>query len=1215
MPGEQYSNASSGKEEDSDQDTFILVSSSDFDTPSSLESMSFGMSSAMATKLTDGSPEKAGPSHVAEVPGDGHNTAGEPQPLATGHQPGMAGGPSAGGGSGAGGGGNGGGNDPNQPPDQILEDDSHEPVPSGSSTSSASIQGLAPVDPALDINTADLWPNLSLSDRNGHSDESGLSHATTAIVSDGEGIEVGMSSSQVVNPLIGATSSSSSSTSGSKAQKATSVSLDSTTSTISSTVSSRSSLYDEKRLGDHSLSRMDASTVDLSGDQSVEGLLSSDGKLDEYFNTSSERFTNTPADDIIMDFNHSHEILETSDDNEMVIPSTQEEEVEKMSFVVPDAPLPSTSGALKRRADGTAEENVSASKVARPLLLKLQCVNTTKIEPVAKKKLSERAIAMDKFGQFIERGLKTSETDETVAVAAVELLHNDENLSNDNVQCKSDSTKELSSIAINRRLLFDSSQSSSSGGESSFRPVVAASAGNNINNPVMSTAVPETDGKWLVDMAPLEGVTKKSDIAEDEAKSEVKSSGNEVESQVVDSQSIIESSQPSTSKTLLNKPVEKDNFILRYSSSEDVNSQYFPFEKDDKLSGTDSEVEQNTSIKPKDSVSSCEVPARNVTLSVETVEKTLKPNKPEESDETKKLVPVSLDESVVPATDESQLAESADISNSVTDLPSSSTEENVESNVLSTSNEGKRRLGDSDCEDDVKGRHKRKKISTDESLSSRESAIIESSTNPSLSSSAEIIISHTSNNALSSKTAPKLTTRDQEVQTVENRDNTCRTPSDSKAVVRRTTVLIKRIVIEEFLRHGRVYKKTTEETNEDPVITEYYEGNENPETFVSPLPVERDNPLDSSSKLTETSISSAERSGTSSGWLADFSSSASKSSGTPARSKKSSKGVTPKLPVGGSDEATSSGSFLGMKTLRSDKSVPETADDVAFSTPKNTAESSFKRESKGHKSSESTPLSAEKGSEKKKKIKTKLKTVYSSSKRKRTSEEKLNSPKKSSISAEINKICPPREQLILKLNLKSSSSSIVSPKQDDSRILKPGARVMAKYRDGFYYPGRAVDQERHDRWKILYDDGDTRSIRVENILVVDLLPVGQSIYVLSHDGFYDSAIIIGYIEVSGDIQYAIEMDDGAKRQVKQNEVILTTDQAACMEKLPLGTMHGYTSICLDNIIEGKRRSRDLASESSSKSSRRERHLVIGSPSTYSANDESDHSSTHFRSSK
>ncbi|KAK6188227.1 hypothetical protein SNE40_004453 [Patella caerulea] len=145
--------------------------------------------------------------------------------------------------------------------------------------------------------------------------------------------------------------------------------------------------------------------------------------------------------------------------------------------------------------------------------------------------------------------------------------------------------------------------------------------------------------------------------------------------------------------------------------------------------------------------------------------------------------------------------------------------------------------------------------------------------------------------------------------------------------------------------------------------------------------------------------------------------------------------------------------------------------------------------------------------------------------------------------------------------------------------LEPGSVVMAKWKDGYFYPGKIVAIETK-RVRVAFDDGDLRYVKNPDILLVNQLPIGQSVMVLSNDGYFDTGMILDYVTVSNDVQYEVEKDNGQKQRYSHSQVILSEDQAACLmsdEEIrisphgPVGsTIYQVADVSLDNLMEGKR---------------------------------------------
>lgn len=126
-------------------------------------------------------------------------------------------------------------------------------------------------------------------------------------------------------------------------------------------------------------------------------------------------------------------------------------------------------------------------------------------------------------------------------------------------------------------------------------------------------------------------------------------------------------------------------------------------------------------------------------------------------------------------------------------------------------------------------------------------------------------------------------------------------------------------------------------------------------------------------------------------------------------------------------------------------------------------------------------------------------------------------------------------------NLKRTSSS------DSS--LTPGTRVLAKWLDSYFYPGViTTKQYKNGRYLVTFDDGDKRRIPRENLILKDLLPVGQSVMAQGdvEDDFYEEGVIVGHYRDGNSRGYEIQTQTGAISRYPRSRVILSEQQAAAI---------------------------------------------------------------------
>ncbi|KFM59986.1 Tumor suppressor p53-binding protein 1, partial [Stegodyphus mimosarum] len=145
----------------------------------------------------------------------------------------------------------------------------------------------------------------------------------------------------------------------------------------------------------------------------------------------------------------------------------------------------------------------------------------------------------------------------------------------------------------------------------------------------------------------------------------------------------------------------------------------------------------------------------------------------------------------------------------------------------------------------------------------------------------------------------------------------------------------------------------------------------------------------------------------------------------------------------------------------------------------------------------------------------------------------------------------------------------------------PGVRVMARWKDGYYYPGTVKSQELEGRWAVLFDDGDLRTIAQENLIKLAMLQLGTSVLVLSADGFYDPGTVCGHFREGNKVGYEVELDNGVTKRYPRTSVILSTEQAKHIISSRPPTTPATMTINLDNIIDGKRKRKSVQSPQSS----------------------------------
>ena len=115
--------------------------------------------------------------------------------------------------------------------------------------------------------------------------------------------------------------------------------------------------------------------------------------------------------------------------------------------------------------------------------------------------------------------------------------------------------------------------------------------------------------------------------------------------------------------------------------------------------------------------------------------------------------------------------------------------------------------------------------------------------------------------------------------------------------------------------------------------------------------------------------------------------------------------------------------------------------------------------------------------------------------------------------------------------------------------LTPGSRVLAKWLDGYFYPGTiTTKQYKNGRYLVTFDDGDKRRIPRENIIVKDLLPAGQSVMAQGdfEDDFYEEGVIVGHYRDGNERGYEVQTQNGAISRFPRSRIILSEQQGAAI---------------------------------------------------------------------
>ncbi|XP_060611460.2 TP53-binding protein 1 isoform X2 [Anolis sagrei] len=163
----------------------------------------------------------------------------------------------------------------------------------------------------------------------------------------------------------------------------------------------------------------------------------------------------------------------------------------------------------------------------------------------------------------------------------------------------------------------------------------------------------------------------------------------------------------------------------------------------------------------------------------------------------------------------------------------------------------------------------------------------------------------------------------------------------------------------------------------------------------------------------------------------------------------------------------------------------------------------------------------------------------------------------------------------------SPSSSLPSSPSKDSLV---GLRVVAKWSsNGYFYSGTITQDVGGTKYKLLFDDGYECEVPGRDILLCDPLPLETEVTALSEDEYFSAGVVKGHRQELGELFYCVEKD-GQQKWYRRAAVILSLEQGNRLrEQFGLGPFEPLTplakaaDISLDNLVEGKRKRRNMGS--------------------------------------
>jgi len=128
-----------------------------------------------------------------------------------------------------------------------------------------------------------------------------------------------------------------------------------------------------------------------------------------------------------------------------------------------------------------------------------------------------------------------------------------------------------------------------------------------------------------------------------------------------------------------------------------------------------------------------------------------------------------------------------------------------------------------------------------------------------------------------------------------------------------------------------------------------------------------------------------------------------------------------------------------------------------------------------------------------------------------------------------------------------SGEEFVPPVKSSDQPIKKGLRVFAKWIDGHFYPG-IIGNVSGEKYSIEFDDGAKRYVKHQEIILKDYLEPNQNVMAQKQNGDFEKAIIKRLIKKtkSNNLGYVVEIDDKEK-WYPLRLISLTLDQT---ENLP-----------------------------------------------------------------
>ncbi|CAG2171967.1 unnamed protein product [Oppiella nova] len=169
---------------------------------------------------------------------------------------------------------------------------------------------------------------------------------------------------------------------------------------------------------------------------------------------------------------------------------------------------------------------------------------------------------------------------------------------------------------------------------------------------------------------------------------------------------------------------------------------------------------------------------------------------------------------------------------------------------------------------------------------------------------------------------------------------------------------------------------------------------------------------------------------------------------------------------------------------------------------------------------------------------------------------------------------PSSDGLVLSTDCNPSSDGLVL---STGFAIKPGNRVMAKWRDKNFYPALISKHlPQNNKWSVVFEDGATKSLFDTELIQLSHLVEGQDVMVAISDGFCVKSTISKVINDTNGLFFDVERLKEDKLVIQRyplKDIFLNTEQSANIGlKSSKPSINGavFADVDLDNIVSGKR---------------------------------------------